>query len=227
MLMDGKKKFVNSVVRFSFICFLFYASLFYIAPFVASLTSKIFNIGTSVQVSNIVQIPQIINFKNTTNQEKINLEGSSSSGAEVELILNENSFGKINAETNGRFKFENIEILKGKNKIYFKAKDSTGVQSDTSRVYEVEFDDKKPEIKEINLKNGEEFKNLNKTIKIIGETSEKCDLEINGKKVFIISENKFEYLLGVEEGNATIDIKLKDKAGNEQNLKYTVTYKKG
>jgi hypothetical protein len=225
--MDSKKKFVNSVVRFTFVCFLAYASLFYIAPFIASLTSKVFNIGSGVKVTNIVQTPQLINFKNTTNQDKINVEGASSAGAEVELTLNDNSYGKMTAESDGRFKFENVEILKGMNKISLKAKDNTGVQSETSKVYEIEFDDKKPEIKEINLKNGDEIKNLNKTIKIIGETTEKCDIEINGKKVFIVSENKFEYLLGVEEGGVTVNIKLKDKAGNEQILKYNVSYKKG
>lgn len=225
--MDSKKKFVNSIVRFIFVSLLAYASLFYIAPFIASLTSKVFNIGGGVKVTNIVQTPQLINFKNTTNQDKITVEGASTAGAEVELTLNDNSYGKITAESDGRFKFENVEILKGVNRISLRAKDNTGVQSENSKVYEINYDDKKPEMKEINIKNGDEIKNLNKTIKIIGETNEKCDIEINGKKVFIVNENKFEYLLGVEEGGVTINIKLKDKAGNEQTIPYNVSYKKG
>ena len=68
---------------------------------------------------------------------------------------------------------------------------------------------------------------MNKNIRIIGETNEPCEILINGKKVFIVNENKFEYLLGVEEGNVKVEITLKDKGGNEEKVIYNVIYKKG
>ena len=225
--MSSKEKFIKSFIKFIAISVIFYLSIFYLAPFVAFLTSRIFQINTDKPVANVVLTPTLLNFQNKTNKDKITLEGATSGQVEVELFLNENSKAKVTSEQNGRFKFENIEILKGNNKLTLKAVDSKGISSELSRVFEIEFDDKKPEIKEINLKQGEEVKNLNKNIKIIGETNEPCEILVNGKKVFIVNENKFEYLLGVEEGNVKIEITLKDKAGNEEKIIYNVTYKRG
>jgi hypothetical protein len=224
--MSSKEKFIKSFIKFIAISVIFYLSIFYLAPFVAFLTSRIFQINTDKPVANVVLTPTLLNFQNKTNKDKITLEGATSGQVEVELFLNENSKAKVTSEQNGRFKFENIEILKGNNKLTLKAVDSKGISSELSRVFEIEFDDKKPEIKEINLKQGEEVKNLNKNIKIIGETNEPCEILVNGKKVFIVNENKFEYLLGVEEGNVKIEITLKDKAGNEEKIIYNVTYKR-
>lgn len=225
--MSSREKIIKSIIRFFVVSFFAYLSLFYIAPFLSALTSRIFNFGTDIKVTNIVQTPVLINFKDKTNQSIISLEGATSQKVEVELILNNNSYSKTTSEENGRFKFDGVNIIKGKNTIKLVSKDSTGVQSDYSNEYILEYDDTKPQIKEINLKNGDEIKNLNKNIRIIGETNEPSDIEVNGKKVFIINQNKFEYLLGVEEGNVKIEITLKDKAGNEEKLIYNVVYKKG
>lgn len=225
--MSSKEKFIKSFIKFIAVSVIFYLSIFYLAPFVAFLTSRIFQINTDKPVTNVVLTPTLLNFQTKTNKDKITLEGASSGSVEVELFLNDNSKAKTNSEQNGRFKFENVEILKGINKLTLKAVDSKGVSSELSKVFEIEYDDKKPEMKEINLKQGEEIKNLNKNIRIIGETNEPCEILVNGKKVFILNENKFEYLLGVEEGNVKIEIILKDKAGNEEKIIYNVAYKRG
>lgn len=225
--MSSKEKFIKSFIKFIAVSVIFYLSIFYLAPFVAFLTSRIFQINTDKPVANVVLTPTLLNFQNKTNKDKVTLEGSTSGNVEVELFLNDNSIAKTTSQENGRFKFENIEILKGNNKLTLKAIDTKGVSSEISKPYDIEFDDKKPEMKTINLKQGEEIKNLNKNIRIIGETNEPCEILVNGKKVFIVNENKFEYLLGVEEGNVKIEVTLKDKAGNEEKINYNVTYKKG
>lgn len=225
--MSSKEKFIKSFIKFIAVSVIFYLSIFYLAPFVAFLTSRIFQINTDKPVANVVLTPTLLNFQNKTNKDKVTLEGSTSGNVEVELFLNDNSIAKTTSQENGRFKFENIEILKGNNKLTLKAIDSKGVSSEISKAYDIEYDDKKPEMKTINLKQGEEIKNLNKNIRIIGETNEPCEILVNGKKVFIINENKFEYLLGVEEGNVKIEVTLKDKAGNEEKITYNVIYKKG
>jgi len=225
--MSSKEKFIKSFIKFIAVSVIFYLSIFYLAPFVAFLTSRIFQINTDKPVANVVLTPTLLNFLNKTNKDKVTLEGSTSGNVEVELFLNDNSIAKTTSQENGRFKFENIEILKGNNKLTLKAIDSKGVSSEISKAYDIEYDDKKPEMKTINLKQGEEIKNLNKNIRIIGETNEPCEILVNGKKVFIINENKFEYLLGVEEGNVKIEVTLKDKAGNEEKITYNVIYKKG
>jgi len=224
--MDSKKKFSKNLVKLASLLVVLYVSLFYIAPFISGILTQLFSTGKEVVVKTTVNKPLVSNHSELTNKKELNIEGVTSGNVSVELFLNGSSFAKITADTEGKFKFENVAILKGKNKYYLVARNKEGVESEKSKDYEVEFDDKKPEMKEINLSNGQEIKNLNKTINITGETSEPCEIEINGKKVFKREGNKFEYLLGVSEGEVKIEIKLIDKAGNEEKLNYNVTYKK-
>jgi hypothetical protein len=224
--MDSKKKFTKNLVNLASLLVVLYVSLFYIAPFLSGILTQLFNTGNQVVVKSTVNKPLVSNFSELTNKDKINIDGVTSSNVSVELFLNDNSYGTVNSENDGKFKFENVEILKGKNKYYLIAKNKENVESEKSKEYIFEYDDKAPEIKSINITNGQEIRNLNKNINIIGETNKLCDIEINGKKVFKKDGNKFEYLLGVSEGEVKIEIKLLDKAGNEKKIFYNVTYKK-
>jgi len=224
--MDSKKRFTQNLVKLASLLVVLYVSLFYIAPFIAGIITQLFNTGDEVVVKTTVNKPLVTNFSEVTNQESITIEGVTSGSVKVELFLNETSYGIITSETDGKFKFENVGILKGKNKYYLIAKNNDGVESERSQEYSFDYDDKKPELKTINLSNGQEIKNLNRNINIMGETNEPTEIEINGKKVFKKDGNKFEYLLGVSEGEVKIEIILTDKAGNETKNFYTVTYKR-
>ena len=225
--MEHKQKFTHNIVKLLLLCVFLYASLFYIAPFVAENIAKLIGTTKQISVQTRVNSPSLSNFQELTNKDSIAFQGVSSGNASVELFLNDSSYGKVTAETDGKFKFENVSIIKGKNKIYLIAKNSEGIESPKSKEYNLDFDDKKPEIKTINLSNGQTITNLNKTVTITGETNEYSEIEINGKKVFKKDANKFEYLLGVTEGEISVEVKLIDKAGNENKYFYKITYKKG
>jgi hypothetical protein len=224
--MESKKKFTKNLIRLIVLCLVLYASILYIGPFVAGIVSNLANSGNTIEVKKTVLSPTLQNPQLITNKDRINLSGISSANVSVELFLNDSSYGKLTTDNDGKFEFQDISILKGKNKVYLIAKNKEGVESQKSREYEIDYDDQKPSIKQLNISNGQEIKNLNKNILIQGEVSEESGIEINGKKVFKITGNKFEYLLGVEEGNVEIKIKVTDRAGNEylENLK--VTYKR-
>jgi hypothetical protein len=224
--MEHKQKFAKNIFKLILLSILLYASLFYIAPFVAENIAVLIGNTKEVSVQARVNAPSLSNFQEITNKDSITLQGASSGNATVELFLNDSSYGKITAESDGKFKFEDVSIIKGKNKIYLIAKNAEGIESPKSKEYALDFDDKKPEIKTINLSNGQTVTNLNKTITISGETNEYCEIDINGKKVFKKDGNKFEYLLGVNEGEVTIEINLMDKAGNESKYFYNINYKK-
>jgi hypothetical protein len=224
--MDSRKKFTKNLVKLLSLLVVLYVSLFYIAPFVSGFLTQILNSGTEVVVKSTVNRPLVTNYTEITNQDRITIEGVASPNVTVELFLNDTSYGKLTSQTDGKFKFLDVVILKGKNKYYFVAKNKEGIESEKSAEYLLDYDNIKPELKEINLTNGQEIRNLNKNINIIGETTEAAEIEINGKKVFKRDGNKFEYLLGVSEGNTKIEIKLIDKAGNENKIDYSVNYKK-
>lgn len=224
--MDSKKRFTQNLVKLASLLLVLYASLFYVAPFLSGILTQIFNTGNQVVVKATVNKPLVSNFSELTNKDKISIEGVTSGNVSIELFLNDSAYGKLTSDNEGKFKFEDVAILKGKNKYYLIAKNNEGVESEKSKEYNFDFDDKAPEIKTINLFNGQEIRNLNKTINITGETNEPSEIEINGKKVFKKDGNKFEYLLGVSEGDVKVEIKLIDKAGNETKAFYSVKYKK-
>lgn len=224
--MSSKQRFTKNIIKLISLSVFLYLTLFYIAPFVSEIVAKIFNFNTQVVAPTKLNAPTLLNFPEITNKNEVDILGVASSDVSVELILNESSYGKITADTEGKFKFEKVSIVKGLNKISLISKNKDGIESPKSKEYILDFDDKKPEIKNINLSNGKVIENLNSNIQITGETNEPCDIEINGKKVFKKDGNKFEYLLGVSEGGVTVNIKFTDKAGNETKTSYNVTYKK-
>ena len=120
--MDSKKKFTQNLVNLASLLVVLYVSLFYIAPFLSGILTQLFNTGNQVVVKSTVNKPLVSNFSELTNKDKINIDGVTSSNVSVELFLNDNSYGTVNSENDGKFKFENVEILKGKNKYYLIAK---------------------------------------------------------------------------------------------------------
>jgi hypothetical protein len=225
--MSAKQEFTRNIVKIIVLCVILYGSLFYLAPFVAEIASKFTGGKTQVVVTAIVNSPTLSNLPQLVNKDTVTLEGISSANTQVELFLNESSYGKTSADNDGKFKFENVSIIKGVNKIQLQAKNSDGIESPKSKEYSLNFDDKKPEIKTINISNNQVITNLNKNVDIIGETSEPVDIEVNGKKVFKKEGTRFEYILGVNEGNVQVEVKLTDSAGNTNTYNYTITYKKG
>jgi len=224
--MNSKSKVIRKLMTFIFLLISLYVSLFYIAPFVSSIFSSILNPNRQVQVSTIVTTPSLINFKSLTNLNSLNLEGAAAPNSKVDLYVNDNFYSSQSSDDKGLFIFSDVGIIKGTNIIKLQAENRNGVKSSFSQNYQVDFDDTKPEIKEINLQNNQVIKNLNQNIKIIGEVSEQSEIEINGRRVSSVLGNKFEYLLGLDEGEELIEIKIKDLAGNEQVKKYNVVYKK-
>ena len=224
--MSSKQRLTKNLIKLISLSVFLYLSLFYIAPFVSEIIARIFNFNTQVVAPTKVNSPTLINFPEITNKSEIDVSGVTSSEVSVELFLNDSSYGKIKSDTEGKFFFEKVSIVKGLNKITLISKNNEGIESLKSKEYVLDFDDKKPEIKDINLSNGKVIQNLNNNITISGETSEPCDIEVNGKKVFKKDGNKFEYLLGTSEGNVSVNLKLTDKAGNETKVSYNVVYKK-
>lgn len=224
--MNSKSKLVSRLVTFSFLLGFLYISLFYLAPLVSQFASKILNPNQVTNVPVIVAKPQLTNFKPLVNQNSINFEGVAQAKSKVVLYLNGNYLTETLTNESGKFIFSEIGIVKGKNTVKLYAQTLNGVKSEETELYEINFDDIKPEIKKINIKDNEDIRNLNQNINIIGEVSEPVEIEINGRRVFNIMGNNFDYLLGLKEGENKVEIKITDKAGNELKQTYKLNYQK-
>ncbi len=180
--------------------------------------------GPTVQVT--LSPPIFNNLPKATNQKTITIEGFAKSGTTVILYLNGPEKGETLTDGEGKFVFENIQLMDGRNTLFAKLVDGNGNKSENSETEVITVDDKKPDITINEPKDGETIKNLNKRILIKGSVSEKSKITINNRLVVLKPDLTFEFLLGVDEGDVQVKVKATDEAGNSKTEIVNVKYKK-
>ncbi|MBI2414678.1 hypothetical protein HYV31_02460 [candidate division WWE3 bacterium] len=166
------------------------------------------------------QIPE------ATNKNTITFNGVTEPDVAVSIFVNGPERQKTTTDKDGSFTFADIKLDLGQNIIFAKAKDNSGNESDKSKIYYVVFDEKKPEIKINEPKEGSVVKNLNKRVLVKGEINETAEVKVNGLNALVKSDNTFEIVLGVDSGEVEIKIQAIDAAGNKGEKTIKVTYQK-
>lgn len=164
--------------------------------------------------------PIFVDIPTATNKTKIDIRGFATPETNVELFVNGPKKGSVLTDSTGEFLFTDVELNKATNTIFAK------IGETKSANLTIEYDNKLPEIEITNLEDGDEIKNLNERIEIQGKVNEKADITVNEKMVIQRSDNSFSFLLGVKEGEITITVKATDLAGNTDEEKIKVQYKK-
>jgi hypothetical protein len=178
--------------------------------------------GPQAQVS--VTPPTFYDVPEATNERSINIKGYAPSGSTVKLYLNGPEKGETLAGGDGQFLFENITLIQGRNTIFAKTVDEQGNKSENSETKVIIMDDKKPDIKMEEPKEGDTIKNLDRRILVRGSVSEKAKVTVNDRLAVLKPDLNFEYLLGVKEGDVKITVKAVDEAGNERLETINVRY---
>lgn len=182
------------------------------------------NVIPQAQVA--VSPPAFLSLPKAINEKNLTIEGYSNPGTTVKLFLNGPEKGEALAGGDGKFVFENIALIDGRNTIFAKAIDENEMVSERSETHVIAVDTKAPKIKLVSPLNGETIKNLDKRILVEGEINEEAKITINDKLAVQKTDLSFEFLLGVSEGDVEIKIKAVDEAGNEKEEKIFVKYEK-
>ena len=161
-----------------------------------------------------------------TNEKKITLNGITEPGATVRVFVNGPEKEKTIADNDGGFTFVDLDLGKGNNIIFAKATDENNNESEKSKVFTIVFDDEAPELEITSPQHGDTIKNLNKRVLIQGTLNEKAEVKINDRQAVVKSDNTFELLLGVDEGEVVITVKAVDRAGNKSQAVITINYEK-
>lgn len=161
-----------------------------------------------------------------TKDENIIIEGFAQKGMTVKLFVNGPERGKTTVDNEGVFTFLDIKLIPGRNTIFAKAIDSYNNESDKSQTHTVILDKDSPKIEISEPKNESTVRNLNSRIEITGEVNEKAQIYINGRMVIQKPDYTFSYLLGVDEGWTTVEVKAIDEAGNDSLEKIKVKYER-
>jgi len=173
--------------------------------------------------------PLFASVPEATNSAKLSLKGFAEPGSTVKLFLNRNEKDSQLVSAEGQFAFEKVDLELGENEIYAVSKDTAGNESQPSVVYKVEIDQKPPKLEVSEPENGamiKEEKDKQTFVLVKGKVEEKATVTVNDYQA-IVKEGEFEYqLLLTKDGENTIKIEAKDRAGNKTTVEKTVIYKK-
>jgi len=169
--------------------------------------------------------PSFAELPDATNEEEITIEGYAQKGTNVKIFVNGPEKGETLVGEDGKFVFENISLIEGRNTIFAKSFQNDN-ESEKSETRVITVDKEKSKIKIEKPKDGDTRKKLNERVLVTGSVSKKAKVRINDRLAVLKPNLSFEFLLGVDEGNVEIKIEAIDEAGNSEITKVGVTYKK-
>jgi hypothetical protein len=202
--------------------------IFFGLPLVARFVGFITDLrkgGSPVQIEDTTPpAPPIFErFQEYTNEDKLKISGKTEPGATVILFLN-NDDEEVVANKDGEFSY-NFKLRKGENTISAKAKDEAGNESQESKIYDVVFDNEAPDLEITSPEEGQEFfGSKERQITIEGITDEDASLTINDRVVAVDEDGTFAFLTTLGEGENNFNIKSTDKAGNQTEMDFKVSF---
>jgi hypothetical protein len=170
--------------------------------------------------------PVFVNIPESVNEEKVTINGISEPGTTVKLFVNGPEAQTAITDSEGKFTFVDIQLIKGKNILFAKALNSQNKESENSATVEIGFDNTKPEITIDSPKNKTTVRNLDSRVLVTGKVNEKAVVRINDRLAILKPDLSFELLLGVNEGNVEIKVEATDMAGNKADQTINITYVK-
>lgn len=178
--------------------------------------------GPKVELN--ISVPSITNLPEATKNKEVLIEGYATPGSIIKLYVNGPEKAEVLTGGDGKFVFDNVQLIDGRNTIFAKAYDNDGNSTEKSDTKVTTVDTKAPKISVEEPKNGETIRNLNERVLVKGKLNEKASVRINDRLAVVKPDLSFEYLLGISEGGREIKVIATDAAGNQSEEKIFITY---
>ena len=223
------KRLMMMIVGIVGLVIIVFGSLIFFAPKIGGLfgfVSRHYNeIEPQTQIAPVP--PVFVNAPVATKDESVTLEGLSEPGMTIKLFVNGPEISSMVTDSEGKFTFADVPLIKGKNILFAKAVNEQNIESEKSETVNIEYDNKAPELEVNEPKDGSTVRNLDQRILVTGKVNEKATVRVNNRFAILKPDFTFEILLGVEEGDVEIIIEATDSAGNEKSDKVNIKYVKG
>ncbi|MDQ5951066.1 MAG: hypothetical protein QG639_343 [Patescibacteria group bacterium] len=158
-----------------------------------------------------------------TNSAQLKIDGYSSAGHEVVVVLNGQEFTRVPATDEGTFSAD-VELTEGENSLTSYSIDSEANESDAGQNYLIVLDTEDPKLEVTSPKEGDRIDTRDSVIAVEGSTDPGSRIYVNDRTVFPGSDGTFSARHSLKEGKNEILVKARDEAGNETELKLTVEY---
>lgn len=150
-----------------------------------------------------------------TNKKDTSVSGSTSADkASIELYVNGKNVDKLDADKNGNFTFQSIQLNTGDNEINAKSTVSNKT-SEYSNSLKIKYIGKEPSLEISSPLNDQKFKKDESPIKIIGKTDQGVKVTINDFWAMSNEDGSFYYPYNLKDGDNNLVILATDDAGNK------------
>lgn len=167
--------------------------------------------------------PRLILPFEATNSGRIEVKGLAEKNVLVELLKNDVSVGKVEANDVGEFAFGDILLDQGESVFSAVAISDKGDSSEPSKELRIVFDDQPPSLTMVNPSEAE-LKVDSADFDIVGISDEGVSVTINGRLAMVDDTGKFKLKYQLSSGKNDMEIIIKDQAGNETRKNITITY---
>jgi bacillopeptidase F len=167
--------------------------------------------------------PRLILPFEATNSAQINISGLSEKGISIELLKNDVSFNKAQANENGEFEFDNVDLDKGSNQFTAVAISQDGVSSEPSKSIDIVLDTEPPAITMINPSEDKlsvDYADFD----VAGKTDVGASVMVNGRVAMVDDQGKFKIKLQLSAGKNNMEIVASDLAGNQTKKTIEIDY---
>jgi hypothetical protein len=210
------------ILLIAFIFFVGFQFILKSSGYVGNLSSK--SDSLTPQADNFYGTLDLDELPSATNSASFIISGSVTNFDTVQFFINEKKIQSSSVDSKGTFNKTVSGLEKGKNEVYVKALTSDQKHSKTSDTYTIHYKSDKPKI-EIS-EPGDNSKTDHSEIKVMGKTDPDVSVKINNSPVVVDSQQQFQQIVNLKEGENKIDIWVQDDAGNSDQKELTVTYKK-
>lgn len=156
-------------------------------------------------------------------ERKLTIRGNAEASSTLKVFLNGEQVKETLIDDTSSFSLE-ITIQEGENRIWAKAIDKAGNESDSSRTQTVIYDNQPPTLEITRPQDGESFFGSNKSVTIEGKTEPEARVIVNERVAIVDPEGSFTINFTLAEGENTITVKAVDGAENETEKSLTVSY---
>lgn len=206
----------------------FVVMVFFGLPFLIRLTVMIGNNksknDSQVAVKELPPMaPRLIVPFEATNSGRIFIKGLSERNLMVELLKNDVSIGKVQANDAGEFGFDGVQLDQGDNQFTAIAISDNGGSSKPSNDAVITFDNMSPSLVMQNPSEASLSVNV-ADFDVIGQSERGVSVTVNGQVAMVDDFGKFKIKLQLNTGKNEINIVVSDQAGNVTKKTITITY---
>lgn len=167
--------------------------------------------------------PRLVTAFEATNSATFSISGVAEPGVQVELIRNDVSLGKKDVSDKGSFQFDNVTLDKGDNVFTAMATTEKEGNSELSKPVSVVYDDEAPTLTMINPSE-DKISVDSADFDVSGKSQKGVSVTVNGRLAMVDDEGVFKLKVQLNAGKNTIEIDVRDEAGNETKKTIEITY---